>query len=313
MSIRIFGFIGNWSPFLIAFMIVASIVYFLITMKWYKDIPGGRKLKTSEFWMSVSVIILFYITFGSPVDILSHILFTFHMIQMALGLLLIPPMLYFAIPDYLWAYMIKLPVLRVFHKIGQKPLLALVLFCGAFSLYHIPKVMDTLKLNQSLHFASLGVLFILAVIAFWPVLNKVDPPEKHMNYLFKTLYVFGIGGLLLPACAMIIFTETPLFKTYTESAAWLKSMELCVPAGVLDSLKDQNMISGPEYFSNMSPLSDQRTGGVIMKILQEVFFGFIIAYLFIKWWNQESKDPDEVTRRSLEAANERKKMEELYR
>lgn len=313
MSIRIFGFIGNWSPFLIASMIVASIVYFLITMKWYKDIPGGCKLKTSEFWMSVSVIILFYITFGSPVDILSHILFTFHMIQMALGLLLIPPMLYFAIPDYLWAYMIKLPVLRVFHKIGQKPLLALVLFCGAFSLYHIPKVMDTLKLNQSLHFASLGVLFILAVIAFWPVLNKVDPPEKHMNYLFKTLYVFGIGGLLLPACAMIIFTETPMFKTYTESAAWLKSMELCVPAGVLDSLKDQNMISGPEYFSNMSPLSDQRTGGVIMKILQEVFFGFIIAYLFIKWWNQESKDPDEVTRRSLEAANERKKMEELYR
>ena len=173
--------------------------------------------------------------------------------------------------------------------------------------------MDTLKLNQSLHFASLGVLFILAVIAFWPVLNKVDSPEKHMNYLFKTLYVFGIGGLLLPACAMIIFTETPMFKTYTESAAWLKSMELCVPAGVLDSLKDQNMISGPEYFSNMSPLSDQRTGGVIMKILQEVFFGFIIAYLFIKWWNQESKDPDEVTRRSLEAANERKKMEELYR
>src|SRR5699024_12413862 len=106
-------------------------------------------------------------------------------------------MLYFAIPDYLWAYMIKLPVLRVFHKIGQKPLLALVLFCGAFSLYHIPKVMDTLKLNQSLHFASLGVLFILSVIAFWPVLNNVDTPEKYINYLFNKFYLFYICELLI--------------------------------------------------------------------------------------------------------------------
>src|SRR5699024_7747266 len=134
-----------------------------------------------------------------------------------------------------------------------------------------------------------------------------------MNYLFKTLYVFGIGGLLLPACAMIIFTETPMFKTYTESAAWLKSMELCVPAGVLDSLKDQNIISGPEYFSNMSTLSDQRTGGVIMKILKEVFFCFINAYIVIKLWNQESKDTEEIKSPSLETGNERKKMEELYR
>ncbi|HLR39025.1 MAG TPA: cytochrome c oxidase assembly factor CtaG [Jeotgalicoccus sp.] len=313
LSIRIFGFIANWSPFLLVFTIAVAIAYFLLTMKWYKEFEGGRKLTPFEIFMSLSVFILFYITFGSPIDILSHILFTFHMIQMALGLLLIPPMLYFAVPDYLWRYLVKQPVLRQLHKMCQKPLVVLVLFCASFSLYHIPVVMDALKMNQSLHVLALAILFITATMCFWPVLNTIDPQEKHMGGLFKMLYVFGIGGLLLPACGLIIFAEEPMFKTYTESGSWLKAMELCVPAGVLDSLKGQNMISGPEYFSTMTPLGDQRTGGIIMKILQEVFFSVILGYIFFHWWKSESGDQEEITRKNLEKVLKQQELDRQYR
>src|SRR5699024_11735308 len=105
LSIRIFGFIANWSPFLLVFTIAVAIAYFLLTMKWYKEFEGGRKLTPFEIFMSLSVFILFYITFGSPIDILSHILFTFNMILMVLVLLLIPPIMYVALPILFLCYL----------------------------------------------------------------------------------------------------------------------------------------------------------------------------------------------------------------
>ena len=77
-----------------------------------------------------------------------------------------------------------------------------------------------------------------------------------------------------------------MYQTYSDSAFWLKAMELCVPAGMLASLD----LSGPEMFNSMSLLEDQRTGGVIMKIIQELVYGFFMAKIFYAWFRTESKD-----------------------
>jgi putative membrane protein len=50
----------------------------------------------------------------------------------------------------------------------------------------------------------------------------------------------------------------------------------------------------------MSSLEDQQTGGVIMKVLQEIFFAFMLFYIFFSWKQSEGTDEEATTQRSLE-------------
>ena len=51
----------------------------------------------------------------------------------------------------------------------------------------------------------------------------------------------------------------------------VEAMALCVPASTLSGLAGLG-ISGPEMFTNMSPLYDQQLGGILMKIGQEFIY-----------------------------------------
>ena len=79
---------------------------------------------------------------------------------------------------------------------------------------------------------------------WWPMLNPL-PEYQTLSDIKKLGYMFANGILLTPACALIIFTTAPLFATYTDPAAWMKAMELCVPAGTLSNLN----ITGPEFYT----------------------------------------------------------------
>ena len=313
-SIKIFGFMANWSPFFLAFVVLVSVVFFLVTTRWYKEFEGGRPLTANEGILFTVNMILLYLMYGSPVDLLSHILFTFHMLQMAFVLFLIAPLFYFCVPEYLQKYLSELPVFGRVLRLGVKrPLITLMLLVGAFSVYHLPVVMDNLKMSATLHTLVLAFMLLTAVMAFYPMFNKVEPKENHMGGLYKLLYIFGIGAFVTPACALIIFSSTPIYTTFTEGDAWLSAMELCVPAGVLDSIAGSGMISGPEYFSNSTPLIDQQTGGVIMKVLQEVFFGVMLAYIFFNWFREERSNEDQITQDALLKAQQQKELYNQHR
>lgn len=313
-SIKIFGFMANWSPFFLAFVILITAVFFLVTTKWYRKFEGGRPLTRKEGALFVVNMILLYAMYGAPVDLLSHILFTFHMVQMAFVLFLIAPLVYFSVPDYLQKYIVTLPVIGPVLRLGaKKPLVALMLLIAAFSIYHLPVVMDNLKMNAILHTLVLAIMFLTAVMAFYPMFNKVEPEEEQLGGLFKLLYIFGIGAFVTPACALIIFASSPMYSTFTEGEAWLNAMALCVPAGILDNIAGAGMISGPEYFTNTTPLIDQQTGGIIMKVLQEIFFGVMLAHIFFKWFNEERQNEDKITELALEKAQAQKEMNNRFR
>src|SRR5690625_7721715 len=106
-----------------------------------------------------------------------------------------------------------------------------------------------------------------------------------MKPLVKLAYIAGNGLLITPACALIIFAEAPIYAAYSSSGAWLQSLSLCVPGNVLDGLAPS--ISGPEMFSPLSLLEDQQAGGIIMKIMQEIVLGIMLASVFFPWFNQE--------------------------
>lgn len=304
MSLSIFGFQALWSPYLIGLLVFITGLYFLVTTKWRKDFKVSEPLKKGEAIYFLLAMLTIYIIKGSPLDLMAHIMFTVHMVQMAVLLLLVPIFIIKGIPWWLWKVAIEAPVVKTVFKLLTLPVVAVFVFIGLFSFYHLPSVLDYIKLNETLHGTYTFVLFLSALFMYWPLIQQL-PDRNQMKPLHKLGYIIANAVLITPACALIIFASEPMYATYTNGEAWLKAMELCVPASTLSGLS----LSGPELFTDMKAVEDQQLGGVIMKILQEIIFGVLIAAIFTKWYRSEQKDPDKITADALKAHQEKWEIE----
>lgn len=287
-NLDMFGFQALWSPYLLATTILITILYFYITGKGRHRFKDSEEISNKQRAFFLSSMILFYLVKGSPVDLLSHLMLSAHMTQMAILYLVIPPILLMGMPAWVLRKLINLSVVKPVFRFISKPLIALLVFNVLFSLYHIPVVFDTIKVDMVYHTTYTTVMFFGAFIMWWPLVNPL-PEEQRLSGIKKIGYIMADGMLLTPACALIIFADQPLYATYSEMTAWLAALELCVPAGTLAGLD----LGGPEFFNALPLVEDQQLGGVIMKIIQEIMYGSILAYVFFGWARRE-REKDEV-------------------
>lgn len=283
-NLWIFGFEALWSPVFLLFMLAVLIGYFVIIGPYRKNFSNSEKVSKKQILYFTMGIVLLYFVKGGPIDLLGHIIFSAHMFEMAVMYIAVPPLLLLGLPAWLLQYVTSFRFVKVILYIFAKPLIALFLFNGLFSLYHLPIVFDTVKQSQLGHPLVLSILFFTSIMLWWPMLNPL-PQYQTLSDIKKIGYMFANGVLLTPACALIIFASAPLFKTYTDPSAWMNAMELCVPAGTLADLN----ITGPDFLHWMSVLHDQQTGGIIMKVVQEIVYGLIIGYVFFNWARKERK------------------------
>jgi putative membrane protein len=291
LTLDIFGFQALWSPYFFLFIMVILVAYFTVTMKYRHWFSGSERLTTKQgFWFVFSILLLYTIK-GSPIDLLGHLLFYVHMIQMAVLVLIIPPLFILGIPVWVWKRMLEIIGLGSVFKFFTKPLIALILFNGLFSFYHVPMIFDRVMQNAFLHAGYSILLFFVALFMWWPLIHQ-QPEQERLSGIKKVGYVFANGMLLTPACALIIFSNTPLYATYSDPHLWGQMMSVCVGSAKFASLN----LSGPQLFSSMSLLEDQQLGGVIMKIIQEIIYGCVLAHVFFEWYrNDQAESEKEIT------------------
>jgi putative membrane protein len=283
-SLSMFGFVALWSPYFLAFLLLITWLYFMIVGPWRtrftNEGPPTRKQKA----YFVAGIVLLYICQGSPIDLLGHLIFSAHMIQMAILNLIVPQLLILGIPNWLFERLFQIRTLKAAVAFLTKPLVAIVLFNGLFSFYHVPFIFDLVKSNALYHAIITTMIFISAWMMWWPLVNKM-PGWETLSGLKKVGYIFADGVLLTPACALIIFANKPLYATYYDPQMWMKSLALCVPTGTLSSLH----LTGPEMFFSIPLLEDQQLGGVLMKIIQEIVYGTVLFFVFMDWYQKEKE------------------------
>ncbi|WP_411955361.1 cytochrome c oxidase assembly factor CtaG [Alkalibacillus sp. S2W] len=283
-KIQIFGFQALWNPEIIIITLTLVILYYLFTGP-LKHKAGLSEAPTKKQKVSMySALAIFYLVKGSPVYLMSHIMLMAHMGQMAILYLLTPILIIKGIPKEWWSKVFNASGLRHVLSLFTRPLMALVMFNLLFSIYHIPLILDFTKSHITVHWAVTLLLLIFALFMWWPIFG---PLEKRVEIkpLFKLLYIFGAGMLLTPACALIIFADTPLYATYSQPDAFMQALALCVPPSVLSGMN----LGGPQVFLNMELVSDQQAAGIIMKVSQELLYGGILARLFYNWFQSENQ------------------------
>ncbi|GAA0444286.1 cytochrome c oxidase assembly factor CtaG [Virgibacillus salarius] len=291
LELQIFGFRALWSPYFLLFVIGLGVAYFLVTGPYRHKFGGTDKPTSKQQVMFYIAIFLLYVVKGAPIDLLSHIMLTAHMVQMAIYYLVFPILVIKGIPTWIWKKVIGAPIIKPLFNLLTKPLISLLLFNALFSIYHIPVIFDFAKSNPIAHTTISLVILAAAFIVWWPILSPIKEMDT-MRPLVKIGYIFANGVLITPACVLIIFADHPLFAAYSQDGAWLQALALCVPGEVLEGISFS--ISGPEMFSPMSTVEDQQLGGIIMKIMQEITYGILLGRIFFKWFNQESLRVDPI-------------------
>src|SRR5690625_7249289 len=94
------------------------------------------------------------------------------------------------------------------------------------------------------------------------------------------IYLIGSTVIISIACALLIFSSTPMYEVYASEGPWIQALSLCVPSDVLDGLAPS--LSGADMFSPLSGIEDQQLGGIIMMIVQQIIYGFVIAWIFFR-------------------------------
>ncbi|SDD96860.1 putative membrane protein [Paenibacillus sp. UNCCL117] len=267
-----YGFRAVFSPELILIVLLIGLCYWRY---------AGGKVSAAGAISFAGGLLLWYLALGGPLNLLGHFWFSMHMLQQSILYLIVPPMLLAGLPSSFYEGVLKLPVIRSIVAVIGNPILALFLFNGAFSFYHIPIIFEAAMSNYTLHNVLHLLLFVTAFGLWWPVYSLVGP--YPMSPLKKMGYIFLNGLMLTPACALIIFAREPLYALYAGDTHLL-----CLPFYSITAEKP------PLELSWLTQLADQQLGGVIMKIMQEISYGWVLGAIFFAWFRKErAEDPED--------------------
>jgi putative membrane protein len=264
---QLFLYVDNWNITLNLVFLAIAILYMLLTGPLTRFIPGATPVKGWYKLYFLIGLMIFYFAVGSPLDLLAHELFSMHMLQMTLLFIVMPPFLLLGTPEWFFRPLLKIKVFKSLLIFFTRPLFILFLFNGLMSIYHVPVVFDMLMVKPIYHNLAHLILLITAICMWWPVICPVRELDR-VKPLHKLAFIVANGVLLTPACALIMFSDLPLYAMYSKMS---------------------------ELAPIMSPLIDQQTGGVIMKITQEAVYITAISLIFVRWFRvQRAQDEKEL-------------------
>ncbi|MUT65341.1 cytochrome c oxidase assembly factor CtaG [Paenibacillus sp. NEAU-GSW1] len=286
LGLQYFSFEEVWTPWFMFIMALIVIAYFYVIGPWReKHAPAEPSATVMQKIMFVTSIIMLYIVHGGPLSLLGHLMFTFHMINMSVSYLIVPPMLLLSIPAFVWRKVFE-PAWWSKLNFLAHPIAAILLFNVLFSVYHIPLIHDYVMTHFTIHRIYYVVLLITSMMMWWQISCPV-PEWNRLTDLKKLAYVFANGILLTPACALIIFATSSMYSIYNDPQVWVEAMGYCVTGD-----PSRLMELGPQFFNLMDPAEDQQLGGIIMKLVQELMYGIILGYIFLHWFRKEHKDDE---------------------
>ncbi|MEB3102299.1 cytochrome c oxidase assembly factor CtaG [Ferviditalea candida] len=291
-GLEYFSFRVIWSPFFLSVVLIIALVYLLLVGPWRHRFEGSTKVSSGKKAWFLAGLLIYYMTQGGPMNLLGHLIFSVHMLNMALVYLVVPLFILLGIPGWLLRPALRIQWAKSLLYSLTNPIITVLLFNALFSFYHWPSVLDFVMTHFIIHRLFDAIMLIAAFMMWWPIVTPL-PETERLSDLQKMGYVFANGVLLTPACGLITFADHTLYSTFSDPNVWATAMGYCVPDGTPAELLSQ-FSGGPKFFFILSALEDQQLGGVLMKLTQEAVYGTVLAYIFFKWYRKENPKRNEI-------------------
>lgn len=255
----------QWSTLLGTAIFGALYVWGITTARrrWNLGPPAGR-LRIAAF---VAGLLLLLVSVNGPIhDLSDDYLFSAHMLQHLLLTMAFPPLIIFAIPGWLLEPLVRPRWVQRLGRFVAHPIMAGLIFTVVLSAWHLVPVYDLMMQDHDVHIIAHLLFIIAAFIMWWPVMSPLKEVPRLPHGL-AMLYLFLVSVPMQIPAALITMSDTPLYRWYVQA---------------------------PRTFG-LTPLEDQRIGGLLMWIPGNLWLFGAIAVLFFLWnREQEREDVGEV-------------------
>lgn len=254
----------SFEPLVTTSLLISGVLFVVGLWRLWREAPKRKSIRPWEALCFAGGWFALFVALVSPVHAWGRVLFSAHMSQHEILMLVAAPLLVLGRPliAFLWAFPVEwsrrignVAKLSWFSRAWRTltiPLVAWLVHAVALWIWHIPVLFEAVLRHESVHtFQHLS--FLLSALLFWWAL--IHGPQGVMGYGAAVLYVFttsihsGALGALITIAGSVWY---PSYIGLTES--W-----------------------------GLTPLEDQQLGGLIMWIPAGLVYVIAGLALFAGW------------------------------
>jgi putative membrane protein len=257
----------NWNPWILASLVLALACYLAGLLRIPPMVRSQLfgKLRCLSFITGLATLFVFLI---SPLDGLDDQLFSAHMAQHMVLMMVAPPLLVLGRPALVWLWAFPLPARRMIgriwvktglrhylHQIGT-PAVIWVLCSAALWFWHLPAPFAWSLASEPVH-ALEHMCFFGTSLMFWSLV--LEPlAKRRIEYGITIIFVVTFGLQMGLMGALLTFAGHPLYPAYSQTTEqW-----------------------------GLSPLEDQQLGGLSMWIPASLIHLTTLGVLVAAWMRE---------------------------
>ncbi len=257
------------------------IAYFVAIRELRPDGEAPATFAQKRNW--VLAILTLLVAAEWPVhDLAEGYLYSVHMLQHIALTMFLPPLILTALPAWLFKQIVPARAMR-FVRWVCRPFVALVFFNVVLVFTHWPNMVRASIVgtgHEWIHF-GLHVLLVFSALAMWmPLLSPVIEIPR-LSLPGQIIYLFLQSIVPVVPASFLTFGARPLYPVYQLFPK---------PWGI-------------------SAIADQRTAGLMMKLLGSAILWAFMSKIFFKWYHQEHDDGiDAIAMRDVDRALNRMEL-----
>jgi putative membrane protein len=245
-------------------MIAVAWLYALGVSRMWHEAGTGRGIGRSRAWAFAGGWVALFVALLSPLDTLGGALFSAHMVQHEVMMLLAAPLLAVARPlgGFVWGLppgwrrpawvAVRVAGLQATVRGLSQPLVAWAVHAAALWIWHAPALFERAVRSEPVHIAQHVTFFVSALLFWWAILR---PGLRRETFGLATLYILTTAMHTSLLGALLTFAPYVWYPVYHESApAW-----------------------------GLTAVEDQQLGGLIMWVPAGFVYLLIALLLFAAW------------------------------
>lgn len=227
-------------------------LYLRGTRKLWKQLGVGHGVKRWELGCFLGGWFALFVALVSPLHPWGRVLFSAHMTQHEILMLVAAPLLVLSRPVLTFLKAVPSSWARSLAKVGNanrwqsfwnvvtNAFVAWLIHAFALWIWHIPSFFEATLDNEFIHALQHMSFFFTALLFWWAIMHS---RARAMNYGVAVLYLFTTAmhsGLL---GALLTFAQTSFYPEYAETAPWwglsgvqdqqLGGLIMWIPAGLV--------------------------------------------------------------------------------
>lgn len=257
----------NWEPLTAAMLLIGGVLYGRGVHVLWREAGPGRGIRLWRAAAFAGGMLALIVALLSPLEAMASALFSAHMVQHLLLLVVAPPLLLLSRADVaiLWAlpagrrrelarWVRQQPVLRGVWQVLSKPPVVWLLYALTLWIWHLPALYQAALRNEAIHVLEHATFFGVALLLWW-TLAHCHIRGSSRSYGAGILLVFTTalhGGLL---GWLLTFTSQLWYPIYAE----------------------------PALLWDLAPLEDQQLAGAIMWAPVGIVYALAALVLMAAW------------------------------